>query len=104
MKIKSYKLQDQSDEAIKRKAQHEAKALRTMQLAVKRALVAYMKKHKVGFNEVVRRLNCTPDQIAKIKRGAANLTLTSIAHLSALFEEEPIIIFKKKSTQPISRK
>ena len=56
-----------------------------------------MKQKKIGFNEVVRRLHSTPDQVSKIQKGEANLTLASIARISALLENEPILTFKKRS-------
>ncbi len=100
MKLKSYLGlldQQQSDPNLKRQAQHEARVLRTLQLNIKRALLSYMKKHKIGFNEVVRRLNSTPDQVAKIQKNEANLTLASLAYLSALLGTESTLTFKKRS-------
>ena len=100
MKLKSYQAlldQQQSDPNLKRQAQFEARALRTLQLNIKKALLSYMKKHKVGFNEVVRRLNSTPDQVAKIQKCTANLTLASLAHLSAMLETKLTLTFKKRS-------
>ncbi len=64
MKLKSYQGlsdQQQSDPNLKRQAQHEVRVLRTLQLNIKKALTSYMKKHRIGFNEVVRPLNSTPD-------------------------------------------
>ena len=100
MKLKSYQGlldQQQSDQNLKRQAQFEARTLRTLQLNIKKALLSYMKKHKIGFNEVVRRLNSTPDQVSRIQKGTANLTLASLAHLSALLGTEPTLTFKKRS-------
>lgn len=82
---------------IEEQAELEVRALRSLQLNVQKALALYMKKHKVGFNEVVRRLNSTPTQVAKIQKGEANLTLASLAHLSALLGTEPTLTFKKRS-------
>ncbi len=99
MKITSYQAlsdQQQSNPNLKRKAQHEARVLRTLQLKIKKALLSYMKRHKIGFNEVVRRLNSAPDQVSRMQKGTANLTLASLAHLSAMLEMEPTLIFKKR--------
>jgi len=81
---------------IERQAKSEAQALRSLQEEVKRAVDEYIKSNKIGFNEMVRRLNSNPTQLAKIQKGQANLTLASLAHLSALLGREPTLLFKKK--------
>lgn len=81
---------------IEEQAELEARALRALQENVKQAVDAYMKKHKIGFNEMVRRMNSNPTQLTKIQKKQANLTLASLAHLSALLGKEPILTFKKK--------
>lgn len=55
-----------------------------------------MKKNKVGFNELVELLNVSPTHIAKIQKREANLTLSSLAHIFALIDQEPHLVFKKK--------
>lgn len=55
----------------------------------------YMKKNKVGFNELARLLDSSPSQLAKIQKGEANLRLSSVAHLFALMDKDPKDIFKK---------
>lgn len=82
--------------AIEQRAELEVKALRSLQEGVKKIVDDYMKKNKIGFNELVRRLNSNATQVAKIQRGQANLTLASLAHISALLEQEPTLVFKKK--------
>ena len=57
-------------------------------------MAEYMKKNKIGFNEVVRRLSTSPSQAAKIQRGEANLTLASFAHFLALMGKKPKDVFK----------
>lgn len=74
----------------------EAEALRIMQQNMKDALDHYMKKNKIGFNETVSRLGSTPRQIAQIQKGVANLRLSTIAHISAMLGQAPMIVFKKK--------
>lgn len=81
---------------IKARATLEVKVLRSLQEGVKKIIDDYMEKNKIGFNEVVRRLNSNATQVAKIQRGQANLTLASLAHISALLGQEPILVFKKK--------
>jgi hypothetical protein len=43
-----------------------------------------MEKNKIGFNEMIKRLNSNPTQLIKIQRGTANLTLASLAHIQTL--------------------
>ncbi len=103
MKLKNFqdlleqKLTKDEIAEIEEQAELEVRALRSLQINVQKALASYMRKQKVGFNEVVRRLNSTPAQVAKIQKGEANLTLASLAHLSALLGAEPTLIFKKRS-------
>lgn len=81
---------------IEKQAKLEVKALRSLQESVKQVIDEYMEKNDVGFNEVVRRLNSNATQVSKIQRGQANLTLASLAHISALLGQEPVLTFKKK--------
>ena len=67
-----------------------------MQKNVADAIAEYMLDQCIGFNELVRRLDFSPSQVAKIQRGEANLTLTSIAHISALIGKYPLLKFKTK--------
>jgi hypothetical protein len=79
---------------IEQKAQLEVKILKLIQKVLADTMAEYMKKNKIGFNEVVRRLSTSPSQAAKIQRGQANLTLASFAHFLALMGKEPKDIFK----------
>ncbi len=79
---------------IKKQAQLEVAILRSIQKILADTMAEYMKKNKVGFNEVVRRLSTSPSQAAKIQRGQANLTLASFAHFLALMGKEPKDVFK----------
>jgi len=100
MKTKSFhdylktRLTDEEIVEIKRKAQLEVAILRSIQKVLSDTMAEYMKKNKVGFNEVVRRLSTSPSQAAKIQRGEANLTLASFAHFLALMGKEPKDVFK----------
>ncbi|HEV2600827.1 MAG TPA: hypothetical protein VGT41_00880 [Candidatus Babeliales bacterium] len=101
MKLKNFK--DLVNECLTKKeiaeaekqARLELKALHRLQTCMKEAIDDYMKKNDVGFNELVKKLNSNPRQIAKIQSGKANLTFTSIAHIATLLGQEPIIVFKK---------
>lgn len=100
MKTKSFydllrtKLSEEKLEEIDKQARLEAEIYRSIQKVLAKTMEDYMKKHKVSFNEVVRRLSTSPNQAAKIKRGDANLTLASFAHFLALMGKEPKDIFK----------
>jgi septum formation topological specificity factor MinE len=100
MKLKKFddylKKRLDSDEiaAIERQADMEFEALKALQEDVSRVISDYMIQEKIGFNELVRRLDVSPAQIAKIKKRKANLTLSSLAHLAALFNKRPHIVFE----------
>ena len=79
---------------IERQAELEVEMLRSIKRVLSETMDDYMKKNKIGFNEVVRRLSTSPSQVAKIQRGEANLTLSSFAHLLVLMGKEPKDIFK----------
>jgi hypothetical protein len=100
MKTKSFndylktRLTNEEIVEIKQKAQLEVAILRSIQKVLTDTMAEYMKKNKIGFNEVVRRLSKSPSQAAKIQRGEANLTLASFAHFLALMGKEPKDVFK----------
>lgn len=79
---------------IERQAKREKLALQSLQKDVKRVVNCYMKKHNIGFNELVRRLDISPTQVAKIQKGEANLTLASLAHIFALLGQTPHLTFR----------
>lgn len=81
---------------IERQAKREKRALQALQKDVARAVSSYMKKEKIGFNELVRRLDVSPTHVAKIQNGEANLTLASVARIFALLDRQPHLIFLEK--------
>jgi hypothetical protein len=81
---------------IEKQAELEVKILIWFQQAMSDALKDYMKKNDIGFNALVKRLDSTPTHVAKIQRGEANLTMSSIAHILALVGKEPQDVFKRK--------
>jgi len=101
MKTKSFhdliktKLSPEQLDEIEKQAQLEVAILKSIQKILSDTMAEYMKKNKVGFNEVVRRLSTSPSQAAKIQRGQANLTLASFAHFLALMGKEPKDVFKR---------
>ena len=102
MKTKSFKnyldkrLDKNEIAEIKQQAQLEIRILKSIQNIISDTMADYMKKKKIGFNELVRRLDSSPAHVAKIQRGEANLTLSSLAHLFALMGKEPKDVFKNK--------
>ncbi|HVY54072.1 MAG TPA: hypothetical protein VHA13_06085 [Gammaproteobacteria bacterium] len=102
MKTKSFqdylekRLSKEEIAEIEEQAKLEVKVLKTLQKGVAQAMNTYMKKNKIGFNELVRRLDASPTHVAKIQKGKANLTLASLAHLFALMGQEPQLVLKKK--------
>ncbi len=80
---------------IKGQAALEVKFLKSIQKMLAKTLIDYMEKNKIGFNELVRKLDWSPSKISKIQKGEANLTLASLAHFFALLGKEPQDIFKK---------
>lgn len=81
---------------IKRQAELEVRFIKSLQDLMSNMLSEYMTKNKIGFNELVRRLNSSPTHLAKIQKGEANLTISSMAHLMAVMDREPSDIFKIK--------
>ena len=81
---------------IKGQAQLEIKILMSIQQMISSTMEDYMEKNNVGFNELVRRLDSSPAHVAKIRRGEANLTLSSLAHLFAALGKEPQEVFRRK--------
>ncbi len=102
MKTKSFKkylesrLNKEEIAEIEEQAHREIKILRILQKCISEALDEYMQKQRIGFNELVRRLDSSPSHVAKIQRGESNLTVSSLAHLLALLGKEPQDIFCKK--------
>ena len=83
-------------EQIDKEAEREVQFLKSMQMMISVVVDDYMKKNKIGFNELVRRLDTSPSYLSKVKRGEANLTFSSFAHLCAKMEKEPEEIFKSR--------
>jgi transcriptional regulator with XRE-family HTH domain len=100
MKLKKFddylkkRLDSEEIAVIERQADMEFESLKALQEDVSRVLSEYMTEEDIGFNELVRRLDVSPAQIAKIQKKEANLTLSSLAHLAALFNKRPHIVFE----------
>jgi transcriptional regulator with XRE-family HTH domain len=81
---------------IERQAKLEVQALKALQKDIAKAMAEYLKKEKIGFNELVRRLDASPTHVAKIQRGEANLTLASLVRIFAILEKTPHLVFSEK--------
>jgi len=80
---------------IEEAAQLEYEAFKMLQTDVSKAVVNYMSKNNIGFNEVVRKLGKSPSQLSKIIKGEANLTMATIAQVYALMHCRPHIVGEK---------
>jgi transcriptional regulator with XRE-family HTH domain len=102
MKTKSFKdylekrLNKKEIAEIKKQARVEVEILKRIQQFISDTMADYMEKNKIGFNELVRRLDVSPSHVAKMQRGEANLTLSSLAHLLASMGKDPKDFFKYK--------
>ncbi|HEV2916539.1 MAG TPA: helix-turn-helix domain-containing protein [Candidatus Babeliales bacterium] len=80
---------------IEAQAALEVRYLQTIQKMISDIMNDYMKINKIGFNDLVRKLDWSPSKVAKIQKGEANITLASLAHLCALLGKDPHEIFKR---------
>lgn len=81
---------------IRKEAELEVKILRLAQNFISSSLEEYMIENKVGFNELVAKLGSSPSHLSKMRKGEANLTFGSFAHLMAALGKDPVDMFKPK--------
>lgn len=97
MKAKSFKEYlstklDQNEIAeIERAAEIEYAAINSLKADVSSAVINYMAKNNIGFNDLVRKLGKSPSQVSKIIKGEANLTIATIAQIFAIMGRDPHI-------------
>jgi antitoxin component HigA of HigAB toxin-antitoxin module len=90
MKVKSFqkhlkqRLNKKEIAEIEKAAKIEHEALRTLQADISRAVIQYMSKNNIGFNDFVKKIGKSPTQVSKIIKGEANLTLATIAQIYAI--------------------
>jgi hypothetical protein len=100
MKTKSFRkyletrLNKEEIAEIEEQAALEVRNLLSMQKMLAGIVDEYMKANKMGFNDLVRKLDWSPSKVSKIQRGEVNLTLAGLAHLFALLGKGPQDIFK----------
>jgi hypothetical protein len=75
-------------------AEAEIQAIKSLQESISAAVAQYMATEKIGFNELTRRLEVSTRITSKLVRGNANLSMGTIAHLSALIGKKPRIVFE----------
>ena len=79
---------------LQAKAKLESESLEILRDAVTSAIAKHVEKHDMGFNEFARQLGASPTQASKIRKGEANLTLASVAHIAAFLGKKPRLIFE----------
>jgi hypothetical protein len=102
MKTKSFqeylkkRLSKQEILHIERQAAREVKILRYLQTYIASLIDDYIERHNITASDLVRGLDWSPSKVAQVKKGQANLTLESLAHLFAFLDTEPQELFKSK--------
>lgn len=75
-------------------ANEEIAAIKSLQESISSAVARYMAEENIGFNELTRRLEVSSRITSKLVKGNANLSMGTIAHLSAIIGKKPRIIFE----------
>lgn len=104
MKTKSFRdylkkrLDEKEIRQLEYQAEKEVMIFKSLQKMISDMTNEYMKRNKIGFNELARLLDSSPNQLAKIQKGEANLRLSSVAHLFALMNKDPkdILLINEK--------
>jgi DNA-binding Xre family transcriptional regulator len=78
---------------LEKQAQIEHEALKLLQHDVAAVIAEHMEENGISFNELIRNLGISPTQGAKIKKGEANLTFASLAHIAGYLGKKPHIVF-----------
>lgn len=85
--------QEQLD-TLENKIDIEASYLLILKQEIIKEIKKYLRKNRIGFSEMARRMNSSSAQITRMKNGTANLTLASISQLAMLMGKRPKILFK----------
>lgn len=81
---------------LKKQAHREAEILRAMHKLITSSVEEYMQEQQVGFNELARRLKLSPTYVAKMRKGQANLTFGTFAHVMGILGKEASEFLKIK--------
>lgn len=79
---------------LETQARIESESLEILRDAVTNAIAKHVERNDMGFNEFTRQLGVSPSQAAKIRKGEANLTLASVAHIAAFLGKKPRLVFE----------
>lgn len=99
MKAKNFKdhldkrLDSKEIMVMKEQAELENESLQTLRHDIAAAIAKHMEETGMGVNELTRKLGISPSQAAKIRKGQANLTVASIAHVAAFLGKKAHLIF-----------
>ncbi len=80
----------------KKEAYREADILMAMHKLVTTSVEEYMQDQQVGFNELARRLQLSPTYVSKMRKGQANLTFGTFAHVMRILGKEASDFLKIK--------
>jgi len=72
----------------------EISAMNDLQESISKAIVSYMAKEQIGFNEFTRRLGSSSRQTSRVIKGEANLTLATLAEISSVIGKKPRLSFE----------
>lgn len=78
---------------LESQAKLESESLEILRHDITAAIAKHIEESGMGFNEFTRQLGVSPSQAAKIRKGEANLTIASIAHIAAFLGKKPHLIF-----------
>jgi len=98
MKVKSFKkhleqrLNKNEISELETAAKVEYEILHSFQQDVSQAVINYMSKNNMGFNEFVHKIGKSPTQVSRIIKGEANLTLATVAQLYAVIGHKAHIV------------
>ena len=99
MKLKNFRdhlkkrLNKDEIKELENQAEIEHEALKLLQHDIAAVIAEHMEDKGIGFNELVRHLGISPSQGAKIRKGEANLTFASLAHIAGYLGKKPHIVF-----------
>ena len=83
---------------LKKEAHREAEILLAMHELVTSSVNEYMQEQQVGFNELARRLKLSPTYVSKMRKGQANLTFGTFAHVMGILGKEASEFLKIKKS------
>ncbi len=81
---------------IEKEAVKELEILGSLQDLAARAINNYIDRPRVGFNDLVKRLGVSTRYLSKIRKGEANLTLSTLARILAVTGHEISFSLKEK--------